>query len=386
MISICIPVRDGGPEFQDHLNCWMNQKCSEEFEIVVLDSGSQDSTVEIAQRLGANVHTIPAEQFNHGESRNRLAELARGDLLVFTVQDAYPVDSNTLRELTRPLREDGELVGVTGKQIPRPDADLMARWETHYHNRMFDKGVRKKRLPPADKFAQLDFNQQIEIISFDNVCSALRRTTWQQFPFARVDFGEDLEWSYRVMKSGNPILHNPCARVCHSHNYSPWLRFKRCFVGRYNMNRLLAVSPHSFLWSEEEAFAALAKFRHRVRNLRADLRQCSGELTQLRVSRSVPYLFLRALDKWGPKALRPSSLRPLRRFAVEWLSRYFNYVCRQVLKYYRTLSVKDSLYLVDHAEAQVAGDFLAQCYYRCDRLNGVSEEFASLARLLRKYY
>lgn len=67
MISICIPVRNGGLEFRDHPRRWKEQKCSEEFEIVVLDSGSQDGTLEIARSEGANVHSIPPVEFNHGQ-------------------------------------------------------------------------------------------------------------------------------------------------------------------------------------------------------------------------------------------------------------------------------------------------------------------------------
>jgi hypothetical protein len=39
----------------------------------------------------------------------------------------------------------------------------MARWETDYHNRVFDKGMRKKSMPPPEEFARLDFNQTPEV-------------------------------------------------------------------------------------------------------------------------------------------------------------------------------------------------------------------------------
>ncbi len=386
MISICIPVRNGGLEFRDHLVRWKEQKCSEEFETIVLDSGSQDDTVEIACSEGARVQAISPEEFNHGQTRNRLAELAQGDLLVFTVADAYPVNDNTLAELTQPLRQDPEFAGVTGKQVPRPDADLMARWETDYHNRVFDKGMRKKSMPPPEEFARLDFNQQVEIISFDNVCSAMRRTAWERFPFSRLDFGEDLDWSFRVMKAGHVILHNPKAQVHHSHNRSSWIRFKRYFVTRYFLSHLLSISPATFPWSENEAFAALAEFRLEAEDLRAKLHDCSRPTFRPRIRRSFTYLFIRALEKWGPESLEPVSRRFLRRYPVEWLGRYFNYVCWQVLKYYRTLSLEERVCLVDQAEAQVVADFLAQSYYCCELKNCLSDEFTRLAVLLQKYY
>jgi rhamnosyltransferase len=301
MISICIPVRNAGAEFRDHLNRWKEQGCSEEFEIVVLDSGSEDGTVEIAKNLGVRVQTIPPTGFNHGESRNRLAEIARGDLLVFTVADAYPANGRTLVDLTQPLRQESDLVGVTGRQIPRPDADLMARWETDYQSQVFNKGVRRKRMLPPKEFARLDFNQQVEIISFDNVCSAMRRSAWERFPFSRLNFGEDLDWSFRVMKAGHAILHNPKAQVYHSHNRPSWIRFKRYFVTRCFLSHLLSISPATFPWSENEAFAALAEFRLEVENLRAKLRDWSGPAFLPKVRRSFIYLFIRALDKWGPE-------------------------------------------------------------------------------------
>ena len=386
MISICIPVRNAGAEFRDHLNRWKEQHCSEEFEIVVLDSGSEDGTVEIAKNLGARVQTIPPTEFNHGLSRNQLAESARGDLLVFTVQDAYPGNENTLAELTEPLRQEGELAGVTGRQIPRPDADLIARWETEYHGKVFDKGVRKKRMPPSEEFTRLDFNQQVEIISFDNVCSTIRRSIWKDFPFSRLDFGEDLDWGFRVMKAGHAILHNPAAQVHHSHNRSSWYRLKRYFVTRYFLNQLLMRLPEDFLWSEEETFAAVAGFRLKVEGLREKLRQQSHQVSRLGVSRSFSYLFLRAAEKWGPESLKAIPRQLLRQFPVQRLCRYFNFVCWEVSRYYRGLSPEESLFVVEHAEAQVVGDFLAQCYYRCDRLDRMSEEFARLGDLLQKYY
>ncbi len=214
----------------------------------------------------------------------------------------------------------------------------------------------------------------------------MRRSAWEDFPFSRLDFGEDLDWGFRVMKAGHVILHNPKAQVYHSHNRPSWIRFKRYFVTRYFLSLLLSISPATFPWLENEAFAALAEFRLEVENLRAKLRACSGPAFLPKVRRSFIYLFIRALDKWGPVSLEPFSRNLLRRYPVEWLARYFNYVCWRVLRYYRTLSPKETLCLIDHAEAQVVGDFLAQCYYRCELMNCPSEEFAGLAVLLQKYY
>ncbi len=387
MISICIPVRNGGPEFPYHLSQWKQQKSIEEFEIVVLDSGSTDGTIDAAQHMGAKVHSIPRKEFNHGHSRNRLAELAQGDLLVFTVADACPVNADTLQQLTQPLRQEPELAGVSGKQLPRRDADFMASWQTDLLNGLSSDSLpQKKRIPPAREFRRMDFNRQIQIISFDNVCSAMRRSVWEQFPFSPVEFAEDLDWSYRVMREGHPILHNQQAQVYHSHNYSARRRFRHYFVGRYHMNSILDVPAEVFPWTEEEAFAALRKFLWEIKQVGKALNKHPGAVVELKIRHDFKYRCFRAIEKWGPLAFGTFHPRLLRPFPVEWLCCYFNYICWRVFRRCESLSTKDTLFLADQAGAQAAGDFLGQCYYRGRRMNCLSERLAHLGHVLRRHY
>jgi len=386
MISICIPVRDGGPEFGQNLLAWKQQETSEVVEILVLDSGSRDDTRKIAQDLGTKVYTLPSQEFNHGEARNRLAALARGDLLVFTVADAAPAGPRTLQQLTEPLRQDPELAGVTGKQLPRKDADLVAKWETEFCTYTSDGQVVRKVLPPWSEFSQLDFVTKIRLVGFDDVCSAMRRTVWEKFPFSPVEFAEDLDWSLRVMKSGYPILANPKAQVLHSHNRSAWARFRHYFVGRYRMNMVLGVPSEVFPWSEDEAFAAVRSFRSRVGKVRDTLQESSPFLTRLRIPVRFKYLCFRTIDKWGPLALGGFHQPLLHPYAVEWLESYFNYICWCVLRRYERLSRQEALFVADQAEAQATGDFLGQCYYRSKHTSCISPEFAQLGWLLRRHF
>jgi rhamnosyltransferase len=248
MISICIPTKDAGPEFGNHLDAWLGQRVEEPFELLVIDSGSRDVTVEVAQAAGARLLTIPPAEFNHGETRNLLARNARGDILVFTVQDARPPSDQLLTQLTRPLREDDSLSGVAGKEVPRPDADLMARWEVCDLNHLTDKGRRVKRIRSLSEFLTWGFKRRFECVTFHNVCSAIRRSAWGRFPFSRIEFGEDLDWSFRVLKNGGSILHNPDAQILHSHTRPAQERLRRYFVSTRSARHILQVPPeHSGL-------------------------------------------------------------------------------------------------------------------------------------------
>ena len=77
---------------------------------------------EIARDAGAVVHEIPAAEFGHGRTRNLGVELARGDLLVFTSQDAVAADDRWLATLAGAARSAPDVAGAYGRQLPHPDA------------------------------------------------------------------------------------------------------------------------------------------------------------------------------------------------------------------------------------------------------------------------
>ena len=72
-------------------------------------------------RPGARVHEIPPEEFGHGRTRNLGVELARGETIVFTTQDAFAADDDWLARLPRRSRGAG-VAGVYGRQLPHEDA------------------------------------------------------------------------------------------------------------------------------------------------------------------------------------------------------------------------------------------------------------------------
>src|ERR1039457_2153528 len=83
VISIVIPVKDGGADLARCLDAIAAQRIDEPVEVVIVDSGSRDDSLEHAHRHGAIVREIPAAEFSHGASRNLGASLASGELLVF---------------------------------------------------------------------------------------------------------------------------------------------------------------------------------------------------------------------------------------------------------------------------------------------------------------
>ena len=186
MISIVIPVKDGGADLVRCLEAIARQQIDEDVEVVVVDSGSRDGSAARARRLGARVREISPSDFHHGRTRNLGAELAEGDTLVFTSQDAYAATQTWLTGLTTPLRSDARVAGAYGRQLPHDDATPPERYFLDF---LYGAAPRIQRLARAE---DLSFESTL----FSNVNSAMPKSVWEAFPFADdVVMSEDQEWS-----------------------------------------------------------------------------------------------------------------------------------------------------------------------------------------------
>lgn len=85
-------------------------------EVVLVDSGSTDGTVEIASDNGARITTIDKSEFTFGRSLNRGCDAAEGEILVFISGHCVPVGTDWLAELIKPIR-DGVAAYTYGRQV-----------------------------------------------------------------------------------------------------------------------------------------------------------------------------------------------------------------------------------------------------------------------------
>src|SRR3712207_5139543 len=91
VVTVAVPVLNGARYLDEVLAAVSAQRVDREVELLVVDSGSDDGSVEIARRHGATLHQIRREEFSHGGTRNLMMRLARGDHVAFLTQDATPV-------------------------------------------------------------------------------------------------------------------------------------------------------------------------------------------------------------------------------------------------------------------------------------------------------
>jgi glycosyltransferase involved in cell wall biosynthesis len=221
LVSVAIPVRDGGPRLLEVLEAVRGQRTERDVEIVVVDSGSTDGSVDSARALGARVEQIPPADFSHGGTRNLLMEVAAGDHVVFLTQDAVPAGDGWLDELLGGFSLGDDVALAYGPYTPRADAPApVARELRDWFAALSPDGT-----PRVDRGAAATSHAAF----FTDANGAITRRAWQQVPFRAVAYAEDQALAADMLNAGFAKAYVPAAAVVHSHAYPPLAQFRRSF-------------------------------------------------------------------------------------------------------------------------------------------------------------
>jgi glycosyltransferase involved in cell wall biosynthesis len=224
-ISVVVPTKNAGDDFPFLLKKLKSQKGLCECEIIIVDSGSTDQTLEAAKNEGATIIEIPPETFNHADARNRGAASATGDYVLFLVQDALPMTDKWLWEMARTL-EQNKTVAVSCAEYPRSDCDLFYQhliW-SHYRTLNLDKDRFLSWDESCSSQLGLRSNSQIS-----DIAALIKLDVFNQYKY-KTKFAEDLDLGIRLIKDGHRIGFLYSTRVIHSHNRPAYYFLKRAYV------------------------------------------------------------------------------------------------------------------------------------------------------------
>lgn len=241
IVSVIIPVKNGGKLFEKVMKTLLTQNFSD-FEIIIIDSGSKDKSVEFVKSLQKEygniiLKEIEPSEFGHGKTRNYGASLANGEFLVFITQDALPYNENWLSEMIKPFILDKEVVGMFAKHLPYDDCDIFEKENLRRHFDNFGQGIILYKLEDEKRYAQDEGYKHLLCFYSDNA-SAMRKSIWQKIPYDDVDFAEDQLWAKKIIEAGYTKAYNSNAVVYHSHNYSFMEQLKRSYDDHKGLNKI----------------------------------------------------------------------------------------------------------------------------------------------------
>jgi rhamnosyltransferase len=212
--SIVIPSKNGGTLFERALQTIFAQRTPWPFEVIVVDSGSDAQSLEILRRFPVRLHAIPPRAFNHGQTRDLGASLAKGEHLVFLNQDAVPCSHDWLVTLLKPLGPGNEYAAVQGGIREFSDQPRFF-WDS-CGSRFYFTRESERWIPRYGG------------IGFSTVNAAIRRSTWETCPFGEAVIMEDKKWQRAAYARGFHIAYEPDAAVFHTHNYDLRALIRRC--------------------------------------------------------------------------------------------------------------------------------------------------------------
>ena len=181
----------------------INQQSYKSKEIIIVDSGSFDGTIEIAKEFGDKLITINQNDFTFGFAINYGIKHAMGDYICIVSAHTLPTNKHWLSALVEGFNHhefNGEIAMTYGKQVGDKGSNY---GEIRDFNRQFNNEETTQKKPHY---------------FCNNANSMIRKDLWSKHPFDEALTGlEDIEWSKYWLDKGYKILYKPKAEIIHIH-------------------------------------------------------------------------------------------------------------------------------------------------------------------------
>lgn len=253
-VTVFIPTFNGEKYLERLLSAVESQDFPGTFEILVIDSGSSDQTLEIiSQHPLVRLVEIKQSEFGHGKTRNLAAKLARGTYIAYLSHDAIPLGTQWLTELISPLDPAGlDCVGVVGKHVARENCSPLLKFEIRG---VFDACGPDSKITMVDGSLKPVESMSSGELFYSDVNSATRTDfLLNTIAYRDVDYSEDLAYAQDFLSAGYKKAYVPSAVVEHSNDVTLSEYGKRVFDETLGM-RKVGEGRTSISWIQAKARA-----------------------------------------------------------------------------------------------------------------------------------
>jgi rhamnosyltransferase len=211
-VSIVILTKNGGDLFKTSIDTIFKQKFSSPFEVVVVDSGSTDSTLDVLKKYPVRLFQIPPEEFKFGPTRDFGFEQTQGEIIVTLSQDVIPIERDWLTNLLSPFG-DPTVSAVQGTYTISPQLPFFY-WDMvgyFYFTR------------ETNKWKKLHHGFGLSCTNL-----AIRKEVWEKCRFGDVPMCEDKEIQRKLSEGKFKVIRTDQAKTYHNHVYTLSTLMKRC--------------------------------------------------------------------------------------------------------------------------------------------------------------
>lgn len=173
-----------------------------DFEVIIVDSGSTDKTLEIIKKFPVKLIQIKPEEFNYSYALNIGGKHAGGKYLCIICANTIPISRTWIADGLKNF-EDNRVAGVSGWYSGLPLGFLPTNL-----------------LEKLTKISFVPYQQEKKRFFpwMTNTNAIIRKDLWQQYPFdEKLKSAEDYDWASEMIARGYDIVKEPKFNVFHSH-------------------------------------------------------------------------------------------------------------------------------------------------------------------------
>jgi rhamnosyltransferase len=209
-ISIAIRLKNEGRYLERLIGSILSQTICSETELICLDSGSSDNSVEVLKKYAHKVYGINPRDFQFGRSCNQIAARCRGKYILLMSAHVVIVERDSLERAAKILDDDASIAAIYLRQITKGVRDIDY---SSYENLFL-----KMRFPMKSFAINTVKDGKLPI---SNAAVLMRASTWREFQFPECLASEDFLWAKQVTENGWKLHYLGDVSIVHNHNEAP---------------------------------------------------------------------------------------------------------------------------------------------------------------------
>lgn len=211
LVSFIIRTKNEAESIERTLKAIRNQKEIDDVEIVLVDSGSTDETVKIAQKYTNKIVYILPDDFTWGYALNEGIKISSGNYICLISGHCTLIHNDSLKNGLDILQSKNikALYGIQKGEVEKNKYEVVELIQAYPNLDYYEFGINEIE------------NMKTEVIS--NACCLFERNIWNEISFdENIQSAEDSLWAKKICKQGYRFAYTNQFGVFHGHkcNYS----------------------------------------------------------------------------------------------------------------------------------------------------------------------
>lgn len=237
-IAIAVRLKNERKSLPALISSLQAQTVYHECELIFLDSGSTDGSIEYLREYADRIYAIAPAEFQFGRSCNQIVSQCTAPYVVLLSAHVTITEADAVEVAVAALEENEQLAAIYLRQKTEgvPNVDFSP----------YESLFLKKRFPGSS----LDMMGHAfpPTAPVSNAAAVLRRSAWEHTPFPEVQASEDFLWARTVVNQGRSVRYIGSRSIVHNHCETADQIYRRVRINKVAQNGVEPQYRKAFLY------------------------------------------------------------------------------------------------------------------------------------------